>query len=235
MSFDTRPSPTAYMLHPYSLYRPYPCISHSEPEPEPYSNRYSSHIPRPLPIPRLYDERHKCGRHLGWSIDWAVAFLVNHLSSSDVGEDLRRLRLQAETLFKEIGSGDVASRIFKRLNQILFSGHLKNAVYLNAANLGMYVSGATYTHGHGPNVGVKRISIFLNSVLLQRARSRDIIAALIHQMIHAYFLVACGPQDEKEEGYGRLAHGLHFGKVMNTIKKLSSAQGKPLPLGFAHN
>jgi hypothetical protein len=54
-------------------------------------------------------------------------------------------------------------------------------------------------------------------------------------MIHAYFLVACGPQEEKEVGYGRLDHGVHFAKIMRTIKDLSKNQrGTPgLPhLGF---
>jgi hypothetical protein len=233
MNFDTRSGFTPYSVRPYARYQPYPYGSHSESES--YYNRHSSCIPRPLPVARLQDERFKCDRYLGWNIDWAVAFLVNHLSSPDVADNLQRIRLQADNLFKENGPRDVACRIFNRLDQLLFAGHLKNAVYLNASHLGTDVSGATFTHGHGPNARVKRISIFLNSFLLQHARSRDIIASLIHQMIHAYFLVTCGPQDEKEEGYGRLAHGLHFGKVMNTLKKLSSAKGKPLPLGFEHH
>jgi hypothetical protein len=234
MNFDTRSGFTTYSVRPFSRYQQYPFGSYSESESESYYNRHPSYIPRPLPIARLQDERFKCDRYLGWNIDWAVAFLVNHLSSPDAADSLRRIRLQAENLFKENGPQDVACRIFNRLDQLLFAGHLKNAVYMNASHLGADISGATFTHGRGPNARVKRVSIFLNSVLLQHARSQDIVASLIHQMIHAYFLVACGPQVENEEGYGRLAHGLHFGKVMNTIKNLSSAKGKPLPLGFEH-
>ncbi|KAF2788295.1 hypothetical protein K505DRAFT_196541, partial [Melanomma pulvis-pyrius CBS 109.77] len=174
---------------------------------------------------------------LGWNIDWAVAFIVNHLdsiNSPDAPDVLRRIRILAEHLSNENRSRDIACRVFNKLDQVLFAGHLKNAVFLHFANLGTQVSGATFTHGHGPNARVKRISIVLNSILHQHAKSRDIIASLIHQMIHAYFLVACGPQDEKEEVYGRLAHGVHFGKVMRTIKNLSAANGRPLPLGFEH-
>ncbi|KAF2705952.1 hypothetical protein K504DRAFT_350360, partial [Pleomassaria siparia CBS 279.74] len=147
----------------------------------------------------------------------------------------RRIRMLAENLARETRLRDVAYRIFNRLDRILFAGHLKSAVYLSYANLGSEVSGATFTHGHGPNPRVKRISIVLNSFLHQHAKPRDVIASLVHQMIHAFFLVACGPQDEKETGYGRLDHGLHFGKVMETIKTLSGAKIKPLPLDFGHS
>lgn len=225
---------------PYSRYQPYPYNSLSEPDTEPHYNREYSYAssPRTSIAPRLQDERLKCQRYLGWSIDWAVAFIVNHLSpanSPDAAKNLWRIRAFAENLSKEHRTRDIAYRVFHKLDQILFAGYLKNAVYLNFQDMGVEVSGATYTHCHGPNPRVKRISIVLNSNLHQQAKPRDLIASLIHQMIHAFFLVACGPQDEKEVEYGRLSHGFHFGKVMETIKKLSAAKCKPLPLSYGHS
>jgi hypothetical protein len=113
---------------------------------------------------------------------------------------------------------------------------LKGAVYLEVKNLGSDVSGATYNPSWGPVPDVKRISIILNSDILDFARARDIVAILIHHMIHSYFLVACGPQKANEMDYGRLSHGHHFGKILTAIKKLSAAHGKELSqLNFGHD
>jgi hypothetical protein len=79
------------------------------------------------------------------------------------------------------------------------------------------------------------VSIVLNSDVLDYAGARDIIAIRIHHMIHAYFLVACGPQNEEEVGDGHLNHGHHFGKIITVICSLSAAHGKEFaPLNFGH-
>ncbi|KAF2106235.1 hypothetical protein BDV96DRAFT_654942 [Lophiotrema nucula] len=188
------------------------------------------------PVARLKNERLRCERNLGWSIDFATAFLVNHLSpdhSPDAAHILKSIRKKAQQVFDQGRGQDVPYLAFSKLDDVLFAGHLGGAVYLDLRSLGHDVSGATYTHGRGPDPRVKRISIVLNNNVLQQAQPRDIVANLIHHMIHAFFLVACGPEEEKEVGYGRLSHGMHFGKVANTIKKLSAVHGKPLPLGFS--
>lgn len=220
----------------YSRYHPYQHDS----DPESYDQHLSLHISRPLPAPalRLQDPLLKCGRNLGWNIDWAVAFSVNHLdpqNSPDAATVLRNLRVRATTLDKEGHALEIPFRIFNKLDEMLFAGHLKNAVYLELRKLPPDVSGATHTHGWGLDPKVKRVSIYLNKDVLQQARSRALVGTLIHHMIHAYFLIACGPQAEKETAYGRLAHGLHFGKIMSTVKKLSGVNGRPLTsLDFGH-
>ncbi|KAF2468756.1 uncharacterized protein BDR25DRAFT_179760, partial [Lindgomyces ingoldianus] len=176
-------------------------------------------------------------RNLGWNIEYATAFLVNHLdeaNSPDVADTLKKVRIFAERITKEGHSRDVAYRVFNKLDEILFAGHLKDAVFLGIRSIQRDVSGVTFNPGQSPNKRVHRISIILNADLHQYASSKFIIASLIHHMIHAYFLVACGPQEEKEVDYGRLAHGVHFGKIMHTIKNLSGAKARPLPLGFGH-
>ncbi|KAF1846982.1 uncharacterized protein K460DRAFT_264433, partial [Cucurbitaria berberidis CBS 394.84] len=177
-------------------------------------------------------------RNLGWNIDWAVAFLVHRLQTTpgDAAESLRRIRIRAATLEREGLIQEIPYRIFNKVDEVLFAGHLKNAVFLDISSLGSDISGATYTHSWGPNTNVKRISIVLNRDALEYARARDVVAMLIHHMIHAYFLVACGPQKEEEVDYGRLDHGVHFGAIMLAIKKLSAVHGKELtPLGFGHS
>ncbi len=199
---------------------------------------YSPHRPLPKAALQLRDPSLVCDRNLGWNIDWAVAFIVDYLEtkSADVAEALRDIRVRASILEREDLFEEIPYRIFNKLATILFAGHLKNAVFLDIRNLNTDVSGATFTHGWGPNSNVKRISVILNIKALKYSNARDVVAILIHHMIHAYFLVACGPQKEDEAAYGRLDHGLHFGKVMIAIKKLSATQGKPLTsLDFGHN
>jgi hypothetical protein len=190
-------------------------------------------------ISRLRDPFYKCTRNLGWNIDWAVAYLVDHLEKTrnDAAEGLRTIRIKAATLSREgLDPEDIIYKTVNRLDATLFKGHLKDAVYLSTLPLPPSLSGATYNANWGPDPGVTRISIVLNSGLLEYARARDVVALLIHQMIHAYFLVACGPQKENEVEYGRLAHGKHFGQILTTIKDISATHGKELVgLDFGHD
>jgi hypothetical protein len=183
------------------IHRPY----HSESDPE-YYHQEATYTPRPYGLSKLSNERLKCDRNLGWSIDWAVAFLVKHLenNASDVSCTLKKIRAKAQHLANNGLIQDVPLRTFNQLDQTLFAGHLKNAVYLDVCDLGPDVSGATFSHGRGPNPRVRRISIVLNTDVHQDSTPTALLASLIHHMIHAYFLVACGPQEEKEQGYGRL-------------------------------
>ncbi|KAF1968922.1 hypothetical protein BU23DRAFT_478690 [Bimuria novae-zelandiae CBS 107.79] len=220
----------------YPQYRPYQHDS----DPESYQYHRAPRVSRLLPVPalKLQDPRLECDRNLGWSIDWAVAFLVDHLdpkNSPDAATVLRTVRKRAAVWDTEGHGVEIPFRIFNALNNSLFAGHLKDAVYLDIRKLDPDVSGATHTHGYGHDLKVERISIHLNKDALQQARSRNLVGTLIHHMIHAYFLVACGPQVEKETAYGRLAHGVHFGKIMSAIKSLSALNGRPLTsLDFGH-
>ena len=225
------------VAHRFPLYHPYQYDS----DPESYHNPLPSRVPRPLPALalKLQDPRQRCDRNLRWNIDWAVAFLVDHLdpkNNPDAATVLKAVRQRSVALHKEGHGLEVPFRIFNTLSNILFAGHLKNAAYLEFRNLHPDVSGATHTQGMGTDPRVKRVSIYLNKDVLLQAPSRDLIGILIHHMIHAYFLVACGPELEKEAAYGRLGHGLHFGKIMLTIKNLLSLNGHPVPcLDFGHS
>jgi len=211
------------------LVYPRPPLYFSESEPDLYCHPDDSSV-----TSRLRDPQLKCNRSLSFNIDWATAFIVDHINKkTEAAETFKNVRIKATTLEREGLIDAIPYLIFNELDEALFAGHLKNAVYLDERNFGSDVSGATYNPNWSP---VPRISIILNTDVLVYARARDIVAILIHHMIHAYFLVACGPQKEDEVEYGRLSHGNHFGKIMFTIRKLSAAHGKELdPLGSGHN
>ncbi|KAH5748133.1 hypothetical protein HBI17_118360 [Parastagonospora nodorum] len=213
----------------------YDALQHyySDSEADPYVRRRTGLFkPVSAATSRLQDPHLKCDRNLGWNIDWAVAFIVDHLDKkTDAAESLRSIRIKAAQLERDGLSTDTPYRIFNKLDEALFASHLKNAVYLESDNLGCDVSGATYTQSWGPVTEVKRMSIILNQDVLDFATARDIVAILIHHMIHAYF-----PKKEDELDYGRLAHCFHFGKIMTAIKELSATHGKELvPLDFGHD
>lgn len=56
-----------------------------------------------------------------------------------------------------------------------------------------------------------------------------IIAAVIHQLIHAYFIVVCGSQEEEKKANELLTHGEHFGMILHKIK--ATCKGLPLDFG----
>jgi hypothetical protein len=230
ISCDDRPIPGL----PYDELQRY----YSDPEVDSYFSRRSSLYQPSAVVPtRLQDPTVKCDRNLGWNIDWAVAYVVDHLDKkTDAACTFRSIRIKAANQEREGLVKDIPYRIFNKLDECLFSGLLKGAVYLESSSLGSDVSGATYNPSWGPVPDVKRVSIILNSDVLDFANARDIVAILIHHMIHAYFLVACGPQKEDETGYGRLSHSYHFGRILLAIKKLSAAHGKELStLNFGHD
>ena len=212
----------------------------SDSEPDLYVPFESYDYRRPLSsvAVRLQDPFLRCERDLGWNIDWAVAFVVDRLEQSwaDTADQFKSIRIRAASLERDGLIQEIPYRIFNKLDEVFFAGHLKNAVFLDIGSLGSDVSGATYAHRLGPNPDVKRISIVLNVDALEYADAKDTIAILIHHMIHAYFLVACGGQKEDEVDYGRLNHDVHFGKIMLTVKKLSAVHGRELsPLNYGHS
>lgn len=106
----------------------------------------------------------------------------------------------------------------------MFAGKFKDAVFLEFKGACPDVSGATYIPGYHPNLRVTRIAIVPNSDNHKEAILDQIFVSLFHHMIHAYFLIACGPQHcDEPKGGKRLRYGNHSSKIMYTIKNLSAA------------
>ncbi|KAK6407709.1 hypothetical protein LTR95_018511, partial [Oleoguttula sp. CCFEE 5521] len=63
----------------------------------------------------------------------------------------------------------------------------------------------------------------LNSTPFKKdeAQIDDLLEQMIHQMVHAYFLVCCGAQDPEAKQDGRLLDGVHFGVIIEAINDIS--------------
>ena len=217
-----------------------------------FQNAYSDHWAYPYDhrghgchacSPRLTDERpasrHRNGDELldktlkysgdlGWSLDYATAWdfrllVGNQTEVADVIDKIREVVVTEET----------PRIIFNRLDKALFGGKLKNMVYLRWKSHITFACGTT----SAPGVvrGISRICIELNKVPFEQGYGNmDVLLdALIHQMIHAFFLVCCGAQPKGAKEDGRLADGLHFGVLLHTIQDISKqCIGGPLDLIF---
>lgn len=121
-----------------------------------------------------------------------------------------------------------------------FNDKLTDKVDIMFDHLGPDVSGRTHVPNH---IGNSKVLIRLNIDLLlplfrnknQKQAKDQLYAALLHHMIHAYFITCCQSPDRGEESDGRLKHENHFGIIMYKIKKISTKFGSALPIDFAHS
>jgi hypothetical protein len=163
---------------------------------------------------------------LGWTLEYATAYCFKHLNGNrpcivDTIDTARQAPLGKKAPFL----------IFDSLDRVLFQGLLKGMVHLKWQPLSDNAPGRT----SAPDVKDPRICIELNTRPFEdRAAGLDeLLDALIHQMIHAYFLVCCGKQGKSTEQDGRLLDALHFGVLMYTIQEISGdCEDSYLPLSF---
>ena len=143
------------------------------------------------------------------------------------GTDAHRL-----CLMPDLRSFQQMQPLFKSLDKHLFRGVLTEAVSFRfTSKLPRNVHGSTSALGALGN----QILISLNSDLL-RSRSRlTSVAALLHQMCHAYLLVCCGFGDGYQRGENtqqkhNLKHGLAFSSILHTLQDLLVDDARlPLP------
>ncbi|KAL2357584.1 hypothetical protein BJ546DRAFT_824820, partial [Cryomyces antarcticus] len=176
----------------------------------------------------LKDKTLAVSGNFGWTFDYAAAFAYNRLEESIA--DAYQALVQARNL--RCRRDDMIFRIFDKLDKCLFAEKLKDNVYLEWASLDSDVSGRTSIAG----VVVPRVSVQLNEDVHLNASREDIIASLIHHMIHAYFLVCCGPAAKNDPDDKRLKHGKRFGLVLYKIRDISGyGYRRHLPLHFGHD
>ena len=163
---------------------------------------------------------------LGWTLEYATAYCYKHLNSNRPGivdtiDTARQAPLCKKAPFL----------IFDSFDRTMFQGKLKGMVYLKWRTLSDNAPGVT----SAPDVRDSRICIELNIRPYEErgADLDDLLDALIHQMIHAYFLVCCGKQTKGTTQDGRLLDAVQFGVLMYTIKEISGdCQDGPLRLTF---
>jgi len=163
---------------------------------------------------------------LGWTLEYATAYCYKHLNSNrpaivDTIDTARQAPLCKKAPFL----------IFDSFDRTMFQGKLKGMVYLKWRTLSDNAPGVT----SAPDVRDSRVCIELNIRPYEErgADLDDLLDALIHQMIHAYFLICCGKQTKGTTQDGRLLDATQFGVLMYTIKEISGdCQDGPLRLTF---
>jgi hypothetical protein len=154
---------------------------------------------------------------LGWTFDYATAWLYRHVISNqfEIAEVIDKAR--------RMGPPTKAAPyiVFDIIDEAIFGGKIKGNVFLKWNALPSFACGRT----SAPNVvsGIGRVCIELNSSPFENGnRSSDrLLDAVIHQMIHAFFLICCGRQPREEQQDGRLSDGVQFGVILLAIKEAS--------------
>ncbi|WPG99520.1 Hypothetical protein R9X50_00233500 [Acrodontium crateriforme] len=166
---------------------------------------------------------------MGWSLDYATAWCYRHLigNQTEVADAIDRIR-ELDTVERK-----TPYIIFDYVDKALFNNRLKNMVFLQWKSLSSASPGTT--SAPGVVTGIPRLCIELNKTLFEEDGGDidDLLDALIHQMIHAFFLVCCGAQPKVATQDGRLLDGLHFGVILYTINDITrSCQDGALDLIF---
>ncbi|KAI5285520.1 hypothetical protein KEM54_000508, partial [Ascosphaera aggregata] len=110
-------------------------------------------------------------------------------------------------------AGSFAHQYFDAINDLLFLGVLKGKVHLRL--LDMHRVGPRH-HGSTAPAGVdhRRICININRHIISMGNwKEDMLATLIHQMAHAYFLVRCGYHDPTRPGKNPHGHDLSHNAI----------------------
>ncbi|GAB7357983.1 hypothetical protein MBLNU230_g0150t1 [Neophaeotheca triangularis] len=154
---------------------------------------------------------------LGWSLEFATAWCYRHLlgNQSEVADMIDTAR---QIVGDEV-RGREPEMIFDGLDKALFGGKLEGMVRLRWKLIASSTPGITSV----PGVNGPRICIQLNKAPFEDGVGdvEELLDAMIHQMIHAFFLVCCGAQPKDAKQDGRLLDGLHFGVILLTIKDIS--------------
>ncbi|KAF2838175.1 hypothetical protein M501DRAFT_1017199 [Patellaria atrata CBS 101060] len=181
------------------------------------------------PHAQLYQTRSPSPRP-GWNIDYATAFLISHLETT------------AEKCSKELYfwrhscTPHSLPDCLINLDLILFDSKLWDHISVILEHLGREIS-ACLVKVAGPGFHGTPLEIQINGDMHVPGDRDSLLASLLHQMIHAYFLIVC-PSAYKNDGMDtRLAHGFHFGAVMYKIKDLATPNSRRpmLPLDFGHH
>lgn len=171
--------------------------------------------------------------------DLAVCRIVDWLQK-DEGKRRARQGLEAARQYvREAEAIDmIPFHVWQSLDNGLFMGRLSAAVYLNWDHTHFF-DDATPGQTWAPKklqrpVEIERIAILLNgsfmSARMQHPLSQtatkdeagdEFLATLVHQMVHAWFMRACGQQKKGGDSDQRLKHGEGFWKIMYAIADAS--------------
>ncbi|QDS77291.1 hypothetical protein FKW77_004365 [Venturia effusa] len=177
------------------------------------------------------------------TVDEATVAIFKHIENSKE-EIWRLIRVGRRRLFEDAAQNLAAflrdsARLFDRA---FFEGTLHNHVKLILDDpkdeIAPGLGGRTKMASDGSNVVVMLPISPIKWMLARRKNEAGLDlawAAILHQLIHAYFMVACGPQTDGKDPDGRLKHGEHFGCLMYKISDVFAKNGYPIPMGFGNS
>jgi hypothetical protein len=175
------------------------------------------------------------------TVDEATVDIVKHIDKERnmIWADINRLRGQLLRKIEE-DLPEVVKFSARFFDQLFFQGSLRNHVKLlpkdNKRELPADCGGKTKIAPDGTNVTVI-LSLPPLQYMVEKSGARAGLnhawAAILHQLIHAYFMVVCGIQNDGKDPDGRLKHGEHFGCLMYKI--LDVFNGAAIPLNFGHS
>lgn len=150
-------------------------------------------------------------RNFAWSLDFATAVVVKNIRSST--KEIRiAVKLVIDAAIPHVAPQQGIFAAFGELDAKIFGGQMKEAVFLKWSRL----DGPGYGKTSTPGTINPRATIELDERLMHGPRT-GLVLMLLHQMIHAYFLVCCAPP--KVAGFRdlRLEHNRHFCMVMYSV------------------
>ena len=193
----------------------------------------------------IYEDKPRREPPSNRSLEEATVDLVKYIdSNSDEIEHAMNLLRRANCLPVRWDIQDSILVLFNALDKHLFMqkliGNVKIEDSVHRAN-GNFIGEILGPNDSGKTIvqlsGRYRASIVLNFESLyhvfrirEHSQAQDyLIAAMLHQMIHTYFLVVCGPQDSEKKSNDLLTHDEHFGIILHKLK--AAAPGLPLDFG----
>ncbi|KAL8760674.1 MAG: hypothetical protein Q9184_003159 [Pyrenodesmia sp. 2 TL-2023] len=121
-------------------------------------------------------------------------------------------------------------QVFNKLDAEFFRSVLQRNVSLGWSVLPVGIMSRTCRAGHRDN---PRIRIELSPHLLHEGHQEDILAALVHQMVHAYYLQCCGYRDRGSTGAGHdLEHEQPFQALLECVGEHCEPLRKLSPLNL---
>ncbi|KAF2762792.1 hypothetical protein EJ05DRAFT_15526 [Pseudovirgaria hyperparasitica] len=150
-----------------------------------------------------------------WNIDYATAQLIDHIHKTDTNNAEKCKSAIGDCLSSLANDGSMFEA-FELLDHAIFDNKLRGAVFMAWTDVRLSGYAATYA----PGVRFPRIAILLDSEFSRVRNAGVYLSTLLHQMIHAYFLVTCVPPSEGVKD-ARLDHGKHFLKICSVLRDLS--------------
>jgi hypothetical protein len=167
------------------------------------------------------------------SIDDATFQLLEHIeqNADHIFRSIQHIRLNLSRNKDRWSSREAIRLVLELCRDEIFLGSLEGTKLRTSKSLELYYSGRTSDRG----LTDPPLEICLNHnlvELLQKVEAvDDLIALVLHHLIHAYFVVKCGTPRVEQEYEDVFGHGIEFAAILYKIKEVSGSDVyPPLPM-----